>query len=125
MVPKDDVIDTLVNAKSVADVTADVSKPMPFPPNSVDTIIARHILEHLTDSVTILGNWRGLLKKNGRIIIAVPDDCVIKSIPLNVEHVHNFSKESMKSLLEVVGFKVVEQLDGGNYISFITVGEKV
>lgn len=124
MVPKDAVIDTLAKQVSVADVTADVSQPLPFEPNSVDTIIARHILEHLTDSVTILGNWRALLKEKGRIIIAVPDDCLIKSIPLNIEHVHNFSKESVKSLLEVVGFKVVEQLDSGNHISFITIGEK-
>lgn len=125
MIAKNDFIDTLANTVSTADVNADITKPLPFEENSVDTIIARHIVEHLMDSVTILRHWRTLLKVNGRLIIAVPNNAIHKSIPMNVEHVHGFDPTSMKSLLEVCGFRVIEQLDGGNTISFITVCEKI
>jgi predicted SAM-dependent methyltransferase len=77
------------------------------------------------DSVTILRHWRTLLKENGRLIIAVPNNAIHKSIPMNVEHVHGFDPTSMKSLLEVCGYRVIEQLDGGNTISFITIAERI
>lgn len=125
MIPKDQVIETLANAISSADINADITQPLPFKEKSVDTIIARHIVEHLMDSVTILKHWWSLLRVNGRLIIAVPNNAVHLSIPMNPEHVHGFSPESMKSLLEVCGFQVIEQLDGGNTISFITVAERV
>ncbi len=125
MIAKNEFIETLVNTVSSADVNADITKPLPFEEGSIDTIIARHIVEHLMDSVTILGRWRTLLKKKGRLIIAVPNNAIHKSIPMNIEHVHGFDPVSMKSLLEVCGFKVIEQLDGGNTISFITVAEKI
>lgn len=125
LIPKDVEIASLSNAKSEADVNADVSQPLPFEPNSIDTIIARHIMEHLTDSVVVMKHWHSLLKKGGKLIVAVPNDSVHLSIPMNIEHVHGFTMESMKSLMEVVGFKVIEQLDSQNTISFITVGEKL
>lgn len=124
MIPHGEAIDTLVDTKSTADVVADVSKELPFEQNSVDTIICRHILEHLMDSVTVLRHWRGLLKEKGRLIIAVPHNGLIDSIPLNPEHVHAWVPESLKSLLESCGYKVVEQLNSGNGVSFITVCEK-
>lgn len=125
MIAKNDFIETLANIVSTADVNADITQPLPFDENSVDTIIARHIVEHLMDSVTILKHWRTLLKVNGRLIIAVPNNAIHKSIPMNIEHVHGFDPVSMKSLLEVCGYRVIEQLDGGNTISFITVAEKI
>lgn len=125
MIPKDEAIETLANQVSSADVNADVTQPLPFEPNSVDTIIARHIVEHLMDSVTILRHWRSLLREKGRLIIAVPNNAIHLSIPMNPEHVHGFSPESLKNLLEVCGYKVIEQLDGGNTISFITIAEKL
>lgn len=125
MIANNEFIETLVNTVSTADINADITKPLPFEEKSVDTIIARHIVEHLMDSVTILRHWRTLLKENGRLIIAVPNNAIHKSIPMNIEHVHGFDPTSMKSLLEVCGFRVIEQLDGGNTISFITIAERI
>lgn len=124
MIPQNEVIDSLAKQVSNADVTADVSKTLPFEENSVDTIVARHIVEHLMDSVTVLSHWRTLLRDKGRLIIAVPNNAVHLSIPMNVEHVHGFDPQSLRALLEVCGYKVIEQLDGGNTISFITIAEK-
>lgn len=124
MIPKDEVIETLNNSKSQADIQANITEPLPFDENSIDTIIMRHILEHIPDSVTILRHLSGLLVENGKLIIAVPDDAIHQSIPMNIEHVHGFNKQSMKSLLEVCGFRVTKQMDSENGVSFITVAEK-
>lgn len=125
VVPKDEIVETLTGQVSEADVTADISQPLPFDANSVDTIIARHILEHLIDSVTVLRHWCDLLREKGRLIIAVPHNGRLLSIPMNVEHVCGYTPQSLKSLLEVCGFKVIKQMDGDNGISFITVCEKL
>ena len=124
MIPKDEVVETLMHQVSQADVVADVSQPLPFEENSVDTICARHILEHLMDCVTVLRHWRTLLRENGRLIIAVPNNAVHLTIPMNPEHVAGYSPASLKALLEVCGYRVIEQLDGGNTISFVTVATK-
>lgn len=110
---------------SVADIQADVSQPLPIEDLSVDTVIARHILEHIVNSVQTLKNWAKVLKVGGRMIIAVPNQDIISSIPLNPEHVHAFTPESLKEIMELVGFKQIETVDPGNGISFVTCFEKV
>ncbi len=126
MIKGGNVVKTLTGSpKSSADIQADVSLPLPFEKESVDVIIGRHILEHLMDSVTILKGWNRLLKKGGLLIIAVPNNTMIQSIPMNIEHVHAWNPEGMRSILEACGFKVIEQIDPQNYVSFITVAEKI
>lgn len=114
-------IETLGGTSSVADIEADVSIDLPV--KDADTIIARHILEHMIDPISTLKSWKKSLKPGGRMIIAVPDNSQLKTIPMNVEHVHAYTPEGMRALLEVVGFKVIEQQYPGNHISFITVAE--
>jgi ubiquinone/menaquinone biosynthesis C-methylase UbiE len=109
----------------VADVNHDVSKPLPFEQESVDCVIARHVLEHLFDPITVLKQWTEVLKPGGKIMIAVPLGDRINSIPMNIEHVHAWDMASMKTLLETVGLKVTEQLDSMNGVSFITIAEKI
>lgn len=110
---------------SVADIVADVRNPLPLEDLSVDTIIARHILEHVVDAVSTLKNWNKVLKMEGRLIVAVPNQELRNTIPLNPEHVHAFTPESLKNLMSACGFKPVEIIDPHNGISFISVFEKV
>lgn len=110
---------------SVADVQADVSKPLPHELFEADCIIARHILEHCLDTVDVLKNWNAALKMNGQLIIAVPNQDRIFSIPLNPEHVHAFTPASLKKIAELCGFKETESADPGNGISFVSCFEKV
>jgi len=125
MVAKDEVVNSLQgNPISQADVSADVSQPLPFDDGSVDVVIARHILEHLMDTTTVVKQWAKVLKTGGKLIIAVPHNGRILSIPMNFEHVHGFDPLSLKHFLELVGFKVVDQLDPENGVSFITVAVK-
>lgn len=112
-------------AGSVADIQADVTKPLPIAPLSVDTVIARHILEHSIDTVETIWHWNTVLKMDGRLIIAVPNQNIINSIPLNPEHVHAFTPAALKNIMELCGFKQIETRDSGNGISFVTCFEKV
>lgn len=126
MVRKDETIETLVgNPTSQADIAHDVSEPLPFDMNSCDTVIARHILEHLIDPIKTLKQWIEVLKPGGRLIIAVPDQDIMSSIPVNIEHVHAFTQTSIKTFLEAVGLKVLEVKGSNNKISLIAVAEKV
>lgn len=109
----------------VADVQADVSKPLPFPDLSVDTIIARHVLEHITDTIETLTNWNRILKMGGRLLIAVPNQELCNSIPLNPEHVHAFTPTSLAKVVSLCGFKAIQAIDPGNGHSFIAHFEKV
>lgn len=111
--------------KSVADIQGDVSRPLPIQDLSVDTVIARHILEHMVDSVDVLKNWSKVLKIGGRMIIAVPDQSIRNTIPLNPEHVHGFTPQSLKNIMDLCGFKQLHTADPENGISFVGVFEKV
>lgn len=110
---------------SVADIKADVSKPLPFEDGTVDTIIARHILEHITRPIETLKNWSKVLKIGGRLIVAVPDHGKRNTIPLNPEHVCAYYDENLKELMETLGWKTVSVVDAKNGISIVGVFEKV
>lgn len=126
MVKKDDFIDTLTyGAKSQADIVADVSKPLPLEENYADTVIARHILEHMVDPLTTLIQWGRIIKKGGKIILAVPDQGRHSTIPMNIEHVSAYTTASLMNLLQYAGFKDIQIADPKNGISFIAIGEKI
>lgn len=111
--------------RSVADIQADVTKPLPIELSDADTVIARHILEHSLNTVETLKNWNAILKIGSRLIIAVPNQDVVNSIPLNPEHVHAFTPSSLKAISELCGFKQIDTQDPQNGISFVTCFEKV
>lgn len=118
-IPKGDKIPNLANETSVADVQADVQNEIPFETESTDAVIARHILEHCLDSVQTIKNWARVLKVGGKLILAVPDEKVCNGIPLNPEHVHAFTEESLTSLMEMIGFKKISTQSAKNGVSFV------
>ena len=125
LVKKGQQIHTLEGVSiSQADIEADIAKGLPVKDNSADVIIARHILEHLVDHITALGNWIQKLKSGGKLIIAVPNQEWHLTIPMNIEHVHAFTPQSLGVLLSSMGLKNIEFMDSKNNISFIAVAEK-
>lgn len=125
IVAKDDDCQHIGLRPCVADVQADCSKPLPFADLSVDTIIARHILEHITDTIETLTNWNRILKMGGRLLIAVPNQELVNSIPLNPEHVHAFTPASLSRIVTLCGFKAIQAINPGNGHTFIAHFEKV
>jgi len=125
IVPNGEQIPGLVRTFSMADIVADVSKPLPIEDESYDTVIARHILEHCQSPVDVLRNWSKVLKPNGRLIIAVPNQEIRNSIPMNYQHLISFTPDSLKDLMKVQGWKVqVPLVDPKNGISFVAVYSK-
>lgn len=111
-----------LNATSEADVVADVEDKIPYEDGSVDTVISRHILEHCIDLVKTLSEWRRVIKKGGRLIVAVPNESILETIPLNGEHVHAFTEKSLTSLLEMFSLKPIH-VEGTNGASIVCVSE--
>lgn len=57
------------------EVEGDVSKPLPFSDEMFDIIVASHIIEHIEMSIVtdVIKDWMRCLKKDGHLIITVPD----------------------------------------------------
>ena len=107
---------------SRADIVGDVSQKLPV--TEADTIVARHILEHIVPTVEVLRNWKESLKHGGRLIIAVPNQNRCDSIPMNHQHVHAFTPKSLNQQMELLGFKTIDILDPDNGVSFVGIWEK-
>ncbi len=119
-----DVIPNLEGHTSMADIQANIDEELPVPDESADTIVTRHILEHCTDTIKTLRLWISKLKHDGRLIITVPDERLGKMVPLNPEHVHAFTPESLLALMHLLGMKQTSLDDGYNGISFTACFEK-
>lgn len=125
IVPKGELIDSLTKTKSVADIQADLNKPLPNEAGEADYIIARHILEHLIDTAGALMDWFVNIKEGGKLIIAVPNEEKLNpSIPVNIEHKHAFVPKALYFLFKLVGFKDIQIYDPDNNVSFIIEGTK-
>lgn len=124
-VPKGEPIPHVPGGVSQADIVSDVTQPIPVEPLSYDVAIARHVLEHCVDSVETIKNWANVVKIGGKLIIAVPNQDICNSIPLNPEHVHGFTPKSLTSMMELCGFKKSSIVDPQNKVSFIGCYEKV
>ena len=73
---------------------------------SIDLIIAKDILEHLSCPMSAMKEFARILKKNGRIIITVPSP----QAPFlwnDYTHVRPFTKASLSQLLKDSGFQVI------------------
>lgn len=110
--------------RSIADVTGDAEGSIPVESGSFDTVIARHILEHVLDSVKAIREWGRTLRHGGRMIIAVPNHNMRNTIPMNMEHLRAFTPVSLKNQMESLGFKTVDLIDPKNLVSFVGIFEK-
>lgn len=113
-----------LNQVSCADIKADATA-IPESVGKFDNIIARHILEHCLDPIKTLLHWRSFLNPGGRLIIAVPDEEVCESIPLNPEHKHAFTSDFLVGLAELIGFKGLSGFHAGNGVSIVVTLENV
>lgn len=60
------------DGNSLADITCNIEKGLPFPDNSVDFIFTSHTLEHMVDLIFVMEEFYRVLKKDGILEIIVP-----------------------------------------------------
>lgn len=90
---------------SSSDITADILS-LPFKDGEVDCILAKHLFEHIVDPLIALKEWKRVLKEDGKLVIICPDYRFCEAISCDPSHVHAFTPDSLKSLLEISGFDV-------------------
>lgn len=105
---------------SAADVDADISI-LPMGTETVDAILAKHVLEHILDPIKALAEWGRVLKPGGKLVILCPDYRFCEAISVDPSHTHAFTPESVASLLRVCGFNMVrtENVERG-YVFMVT-----
>ena len=90
---------------STADIQGDINS-IPFPDESQEFVIARHVLEHMIDPLVTLKEWRRVLKPGGRMSIAVPNHDAYDTMIIDASHVHAYTAPSLRNILEAAGLEV-------------------
>jgi SAM-dependent methyltransferase len=55
-------------------VHADATRPLPFPEDSFDYVIASEVLEHCRSPHRVIAQLHGVLKRDGRAIVSIPNE---------------------------------------------------
>lgn len=91
------------------------AEKIPFPKQTFDYVMSRHVLEHVTDLNIVVSEMSRISKKGGTLLIAVPDQrlekLLIKILPHYLEEGHHhqrvFSKKMLVAILKKNGFKII------------------
>lgn len=111
---------------SDADICTSGDNLYMFADSVLDYVVARHNLEHYTDPVKTLKEWKRVLKKGGILGVVIPDDEALDTIKLDPTHKHAFTKESFKNMLETIsGFKIVKLSTCIPDWSFVCIAKKI
>ncbi len=116
----DDLYSEELKSKGVHFKKCDLEKDeLPFETNSVDLIMMNHVLEHLRDPAAVLNKIHKILKKEGLLIIRVPDISKVKwKFYCDYTHITPFVKEKLKSTLISSKFDI-QYIDNFNYERFM------
>ena len=82
-----------------------------FTPEAYDIITLHHVLEHLEDPGSALIHIKTLLKRNGYVVIEVPNAEDERQDPHNryhKAHLYTFNVDTLKAILELAGFRYVK-----------------
>ena len=111
-------------------VQHDLARPLPFPPETFDVVVATDILEHMTDPLALLQEAKRVLRPQGRLILSVPNHFFLanrlrilggKGLILpwsnhqafrdwNYFHLRFFRWESFCGLLQAAGLEIERDL---------------
>ena len=103
-----------IEQKEGVDIIASIDELPMIESNSVDVILASHILEHMEDTNKTLCEWRRILREDGRVIIILPDDEFIDTLNPMLSggcHKHTFTRESLKEIVDNIPGLEVEKLE--------------
>lgn len=96
---------TRINDKVLAN--ADYS--LPFRDNVFDKVLIIHTLKHLRCPYFTLREVYRVLKKDGLLVVIVPNAVKNKADWLDDTHIYSFTKPTITRLVKLSGFEVVEE----------------
>jgi predicted SAM-dependent methyltransferase len=121
----------LFGIKSNPDIRADCSHRLPFVDEYADTIFSSHLLEHIADYQSALRDWWRVLKKDGHLILYLPDEDTYPTIGMpgsNVDHRWdvNYAKV-VEAMMHVGSWDLIEfeKRDQGNEYSLLFIFRKL
>jgi SAM-dependent methyltransferase len=90
---------------STATITADMAH-LPFPDGDYDTLIARHVLEHHPDTLTVLREWARVAH---RVVAICPDQATYDGNTIRLDPTHKacFTSVQLAALAEHAGLSPV------------------
>lgn len=113
-----DIAPDMSNGKAIAHNLEQY--PYPFPNALFDAIVCSEVLEHLFDPTSVTNELYRLIKANGHYIMSTPNHDYIehhfngfkqivydRSKPWTMEHIHQYTYDSHKAMLEQAGFKLI------------------
>jgi glycosyltransferase involved in cell wall biosynthesis len=103
-----------IEAKKGVDIVHTVDSLPMIETNSVDVILASHILEHIQDTKKTLTEWTRILKDDGKIIIILPDDEFIDTLnPMlsGGHHLQTFTRQKLAEIVKTIPGLEVEKLE--------------
>ncbi len=109
-----------------ADIMTDLNKGIPVKSESWGIVVAGEIIEHLYDTQFVLREINRVLKKDGILILSVPNICSLSNrvrvllglLPRSCAkdiHIRDFNLQFMKDHLQKSGFKIISQKGDGSW----------
>ncbi len=88
---------------------------IPLPDQSVDAVLAIHIIEHLHNPIILLSEAIRILKIGGKLIIITPNwRKQVKTFWRDPTHVHPYDKISLTRLVKSYGFTLERIVNDGS-----------
>jgi predicted SAM-dependent methyltransferase len=80
---------------------------LPFQRSQFDILVARHVLEHDPDTLTVLNEWHRVLRPGGVLVVICPDqqDYAWNTIHLDPTHRACFTRNQLAALARHAGFE--------------------
>jgi 2-polyprenyl-3-methyl-5-hydroxy-6-metoxy-1,4-benzoquinol methylase len=79
-------------------------------PRKFDLVTLNHVVEHLTDPVSVLRDAADLLTPDGRLLIRVPSFQAVNTDFFLLEHCSHFTVETLSHTLNLAGLEVIREI---------------
>jgi ubiquinone/menaquinone biosynthesis C-methylase UbiE len=94
-------------------VLVEPDEPLPFGDNTFDLVTCIETLEHIRDVQLALSEVRRVLRPGGRLALTTPAAARWRVLLRGMEHpfsphVRSFTRRSLRSTLEAMGFHIIE-----------------
>lgn len=106
---------------SVAAVTAEMDD-LPFDDHELDTLVARHVLEHHPDTLIVMSEWARVAR---RLVVVCPDQASYPGNTVHLDPTHQacFTGSQLAALARHAGLQVVTVAPVVPQWSFLLVAE--